>query len=220
MAPELSKTSNVRSTGEDPSVALRPEASVEDGVLLSPKGALIWEQKRVPLETDVDRFEGAPLGGTHRLDLAAATWSPSPETDWFSPGMFTSLDLKASQTMNNAGFAELPSGKRFGGTGLVPAPNPKTYTPAIDLIKRPARVRRSASVGAYLIAALSQALAERTSTPSVEPGLPKVTVSAETADLETPGGRIDGLTPFQAFQLSRGVAGAVAVPSTDEVVDL
>jgi hypothetical protein len=45
-------------------------------------------------------------------------------------------------------------------------------------------------------------------------------VSAETADLETPGGRIDGLTPFQAFQLSRGVAGAVAVPSTDEVVDL
>lgn len=219
MTPELTKLSNLRSTGDDRTVVLRPNAQVENGVLLSPKGALIWEQRRVPLRTIVDRFEGAPLGGPHELNLVTGGWSLTDETDWFSPGMFTSLDVKASQTMNNAGFQELTSGKRFGGTTDVSAPNPKPYTPRIDLIKRPTRSKLSAVVGSYLIASLSQALSERDATPAVEPGRPRVTVAPETADLITAeGGTITGLSPFQAFQMTRREPRSVAVPTADTVV--
>lgn len=129
MEPELAKLENLRADGFDAGVVLKPEAPVA-GVLVSPLGSLIWEQKRAPLDTLVDRFEGAPLAGSHQLQLEAPPgWTITEERDWFSPGRFTSLDLKASQSLNNATFQELRSGVRLGSAGDRIAPNPTPYPP-------------------------------------------------------------------------------------------
>lgn len=222
LQPELSRRENLRADGEDADVVLKPDIAV-DGVLVSPVGALIWEQKRAPLETLVDRFEGAPLtAGRAQLALTGpAGWAVTDESDWFSPGTFTSLDLAAAQTLNNATFQVLRSGIRIASGGDVSAPGPVTYTPKITLLKRPDPTRFAGVVGSYLTAALSAALSERDTRPAAKPGPPKVVVSAETHDVHSGSALLaGGETPFQAFQLSRSGPGMVATPSADVVVTL
>ena len=222
LEPELSRIENLRTEGSDPGVVLRPGPPAA-GLLVSPLGRLVWEQKRVPLGTLVDRFEGAPLAGPHELALGTGSWARTDERDWFSPGTFTALDLKSSQTMNNAAFQELPSGVRLGAGGDRVAPGPVSYTPVIDLLTRPERTRFADRVTAsYLTGALAEMLAERDTTPAVRSGPPTVVVAAETYDLvSATGTTITATTPFQAFQLSRLEPGTIAVPTSDAVlVDL
>ncbi len=222
LEPELSRPENLRASGDDPDVVLA--AATGAGLLVSPRGGLIWEQKRAPLQTLVDRFEGAPLDGQHQLVLQIPPgWNPSDETDWFSPGSFTALDLGSSQTLNNATFQELRSGVRLGVGADVTAPTTVTYKPVIDLIKRPTGIKvPGLQVGAYLTEPLSAALAQRNTTPPVTPGAAKVSVVAETHDvIGTDGQAVHaGETPFQAFQLSRQQPGTVATPSADVMVNL
>ena len=103
LQPELSKVTNLRAEGgeTDDDVVLRPGPATVPGpagdpeVLVGPRGQLVWEQKRAPLDTVVDRFEAAPLVGSHELRLDPPPgWTATPEHDWFSPGTFTSLDLR------------------------------------------------------------------------------------------------------------------------------
>jgi hypothetical protein len=72
-------------------------------------------------------------------------------------------------------------------------------------------------VGNYMSVALTSGLHERSTTPSVKSGDPKVTVKPETSDVYDASGAAIGKqqTSFQAFQLSRQGSGRVAVPSVD-----
>jgi hypothetical protein len=223
---ELGRDANLRAEGADHQIVPRPDQPVA-GVLVSPLGSLIWEQKRAPLETLVDRFEGAPLVGWHQLQLEVpAGWTVRDETDWFSPGTFTSLDLKASQTLNNATFQQLRSGVRIGSTGDALAPTAVPYTPKIDIMKRPTPSGWVKLVdvpgGSYLTGPLTGALDERDSTPPVRPGPAKVVVGPETFDVTAADGDAVAVaeTPFQAFQLSRRDTGRLATPNADVVVTL
>jgi hypothetical protein len=224
LAPELRELSNLRTEGEDPAIVRRPGRPVVQGVLVSPKGSLIWEQKRAPLKTIIDRLGGVPLTGQHELHLdMPAGWTTSDEQDWFNPGSFTNLDLKASQSLNNATFQELTSGLKIGSAADAHAEAVVDYLDEIDLVKRPAKTRFEELVaGAYLTNNLHAMLVERTTTPPVEPGPPKVVVKAETADVHAVDGTLlqQELAPFQAFQFSRQNVGRIAVPTTDVTVDL
>jgi hypothetical protein len=224
LAPELRELSNLRTEGEDPAIVRRPGRPVVQGVLVSPKGSLIWEQKRAPLKTIIDRLGGVPLTGQHELHLdMPAGWTTSDEQDWFNPGSFTNLDLKASQSLNNATFQELTSGLKIGSAADAHAEAVVDYLDEIDLVKRPEKTRFEDLVaGAYLTNNLHAMLVERTTTPPVEPGPPKVVVKAETADVHAADGTLlqQELAPFQAFQFSRQNVGRIAVPTTDLTVDL
>ena len=175
LAPELSRLTNLRADGEDTTIIMRPGRPALIGVLVSPKGALIWEQKRAPLMTIIDRLGGVPLAGHHELHLdPPPLWMTSDETDWFNPGGFTSLDLKASQSLNNATFQELTSGLKIGSAANAHAAVVVDYLDDIDLVKRPAKTQFSGlSAGAYLTSALHATQRERTTTPAVDPGAPK-----------------------------------------------
>lgn len=224
LAPELRLTTNLRTEGDDPAIVLRPGRPAVPGVLVSPKGSLIWEQKRAPLNTIIHRLGGVPLAGQHELRLDhPAGWMVSDERDWFNPGSFTNLDLQASQTLNNATFQELPSGLRVGSQVDVQAGTVVEYLDAINLIKRPEQTRfGNLSVGTYLNGPLHSAMRDRTTTPAVDAGPAKVSVKPETADVHAADGAVlhAGETPFQAFQLSRQQVGRVAVPSSDLAVNL
>lgn len=226
LAGELTNPRNLHTEGNDPNIRLRTDiARPPDGVaLVLPTGALIWKQKRAPLDTIIDRFEGAPIvGGQHQLQVAGPAGAQA-ETEWFSPGSFTTLDLKASQTLNNAGFELLPGGLRVTGA----APESATDTTACDntmqLVKVPTTdppILNLAVLG-YLTKGLAEAVFERDTTPAIRGGAAKVTVAPETFDVIGADGTPlqQGQTAFQAFQLSRQTAGAVALASNDVSVPL
>jgi hypothetical protein len=223
LAPELQQVANLRAEGEDRSVVLRPGRPAVKGVLVSPLGSLVWEQKRAPLATLIHRLGGVPLDAPHELRLDPPSgWSAAEERDWFNPGAFTNLDLKASQTLNNAGFQELPSGLRLAGGGHVRAPSEVDHQAGVELVKRPERTRAALVIGAYLGTALRATIRDRTTTPAVDPGAAKVAVVPETANVHGPDGALlhSAQTPFQAFQLARGGAGRITVPATDVAVSL
>lgn len=223
LAPELMRADNLRAEGDDSTALPKPDRGAVPGVLVLPRGVLIWEQKRVPLKTLVDRFEGSPLNGQHELMLEGPPgWTVADESDWFSPGRFSSLDTKASQTLNNATFQELPSGLRIGLPNDGRAADVRKFAVELHLIKRPQLDRFKVSASAYSIAALAGASRERSVTPAVAAGAPKVSVQPETFDVrDATGAAVTvGQTPFQAFQLSRQKTGRVAVPSSDEMVAL
>lgn len=227
LAPELSLAANLRTEGEDRAIVLRPAPAAGNGVLVSPRGALIFEQKKAPLKTRIDRLEGVPLARAQQFELTAeGTAAPAgDELDWFTPGAFTNLDLAASQTLNNAGFQELPSGIRLGAQADAVSGDRVEYLDTIDLVKRPSRSRFADLVaGAYLSRPLHTMMAERSTAPGVAPGSRKVTVRPETADVvAADDGTVlaAGTSPFQAFQLARGAAGGgFAVPSAEPRVVL
>ncbi|RVU20942.1 hypothetical protein EOT10_26825 [Streptomyces antnestii] len=222
LAPELGEVRNLRAEGGDPSVLPAPDRPAVAGVLIAPKGRMVWEQKRIPLNTLIQRLGGVPLDGAHQVRLVPpAGWQASDETDWFSPGTFAELDLQSSQTLNNAAFEELPSGLRLGAAADRTS-TAETYTEKIDLVKRPTRLRLLPFLAEpYLTVALHSALEDRTMTPRIDPGPPKVTVAAETADVYAADGSPSrlGESPFQAFQLARSGLGT-AFPSADTEVAL
>jgi hypothetical protein len=223
LAPELQQLTNLRAEGEDRSVVLRPGRPAVSGALVSPLGSLVWDQKRAPLATLIHRLGGVPLDAAHELHLDPPPgWSAAEEQDWFSPGTFTDLDLKASQTLNNAGFQELPSGIRLAGGAHVRAPSEVAYQADVELVKRPERTRVALIVGTYLSSALQATIRDRTTTPAVDPGPVKVAVVPEKADVHAVDGALlhAAQTPFQAFQLARGGTGRIAVPTTDVAVSL
>lgn len=224
LEPELSKIENLRAEGEDATVSLKPERPKVPGAFVSPKGVLIWEQKRVPLQTIIHRFEGAELDGQHELHLDAPTgWTASEESDWFNPGRFTTFDLHDSQAMNNATFQELPSGLRIGLPANAHAPRVEEFDVTMQLFKRPEPIGIAVlGLRAYMNAALSATFRERSASPEMKSGPAKVSVKPETFAVHDASGTALGAkqTPFQAFQISRQSAGRVATPSTDEVVML
>lgn len=224
LAPELSRAENLRAEGADATALPKPDRAASGAVLVEPRGALIWEQKRVPLRTLIDRFEGAQLDGLHELHLDGPPgWPAEDESDWFSPGRFSTLDTAASQTLNNATFQQLPSGIRIGLAADAKAPDIVSFKIEVELVKRPSGQRFAVlGVGSYLNVALAAMARERSVTPAVTAGTSKVSVMPETFDVYgSAGQKLQGaLTPFQAFQQSRQQPGHVALPSTDEVLAL
>jgi hypothetical protein len=221
---ELSRSSNLRAAGEDRGVILANGRPAPSGVIVLPRGQLIWEQKRAPLKTIIQRFEGIALdGAAHELHVAPpAGWTASDEQDWFACGSFAALDLKASQTLNNTTFQQLPSGVQIGAGADKSAPDAVAYTAQMQLVKKPALRLGTFAVGAYMSSALTAALRNRGTMPPIDAGVPAVSVSGETFDVHGSGGTTAHAeqAPFQAFQLSRQKPGSIAVPSADVTVTL
>ncbi|ALL71390.1 hypothetical protein K788_0001811 (plasmid) [Paraburkholderia caribensis MBA4] len=220
---ELNRSSNLRAAGEDRGVILATGRPATGGVIVLPRGQLIWEQKRVPLKTIIQRFEGVALAGAaHELHVTPASgWTASDEQDWFACGSFAALDLKASQTLNNTTFQQLPSGVQVG-VGADKLGANVAYTPSMSLVKKPAIRLGVFAAGAYMSLELTTALRNRGTMSPIDAGLPAVSVSPETFDVHGVNGAATHAdqSPFQAFQLSRQKAGSVAVPSADVTVTL
>jgi hypothetical protein len=226
LAGELSNPRNLHTEGNDPNIRLRTDiVRPADGVaLVLPTGALIWKQKRAPLDTTIDRFEGAPIGGGPNQVHVTVPAGAQAETEWFSPGSFTTLDLKASQTLNNAGFELLPGGLRVSGAASDRANDTTACDNKMQLVKVPTTEPPilDLPVLSYLSRGLAEAVFERDTTPPIRGGAAKVTVIAETFDVMGADGTPvhQGRTAFQAFQLSRQTPGAVALASHDVSVPL
>ncbi|MEP9390726.1 DUF6603 domain-containing protein [Gordonia sp. VNK1] len=226
VAEELAQRENLRAEGTDPSIRLRRDVSRPENIaLVSPTGTLVWTQKRIPLDTDVDRFEGAPLAGSgHRLHVTASgVGGTVEEPEWFSPGSFTALDLKSSQTLNNPGFERLPGGMRIVGGGAVTSGDAVAASLTLHLRKKPGATSPPflvAGVVGYRVRGLLEAVRERDTTPTVAARPAAVGVTDETFRTADATGVSAPTTAFQAFQQSRASAAAFPVADADISVPL
>ena len=79
--------------------------------VVSPLGQLRWMQKRAPLGTTLDRFEGQPLAAQQKV-VASCPLSSGALADWFAPGSFA--DLSESEALSRPGFERLDAGLSLG----------------------------------------------------------------------------------------------------------
>jgi hypothetical protein len=140
---ELTEPSNVEADGgDDAHAAQQSRGTPPARALISPIGALVWTQRRVPLNLLIDRFEGRPLAQRQSLRLTAARpGQPDPDpglpqnpvVDWFSPGSFANLN--DSERLNRPSFERLGAGLRFGFGD--DAATPSVHSPQVIEIRLP-----------------------------------------------------------------------------------
>jgi hypothetical protein len=222
LLPELKSPANLRAAGNDPSVRFhpRPVNLPAETALVTPAGGLIWEQKRVPFNLDITRFNGVDLNCVHRLKVTGAS-SSSSERDWFSVGSY--LKLTDAEALNTGRFSEQESGARFGG-GTVSGPL-LSCPVNIVLHKIPGLLPFfNLSVALYATPGLREMQRELHGFVAPKAGPAMVTLQ------EVPWKVVDGdgrttsqkQTAVQAFALSRhaGESGGMAVCECDVAVDL
>ncbi|MDQ1495855.1 MAG: hypothetical protein QOG69_2338 [Actinomycetota bacterium] len=113
LTSEVTDPDNLSSDGGDDRCAVqkvRPSAAGAPPVV-SPLGQLRWMQKRAPLGTTLDRFEGQPLAAQQRV-VASCALANGAATDWFAPGSFA--ELSESEALNRPGFERLDAGLVLG----------------------------------------------------------------------------------------------------------
>jgi hypothetical protein len=218
LAGEFAKPENTRADGQDTSVVLRNDrATVVNGAaVVQAVGAVIWEQKRVPFSLDLQRFEGTPLSGKHRLMLSCSDAAAGEERDWF--GMGTYLNLSESEALNNGRFTEAQSGIRIPLDEALVG-NGVDCPVELDLIKLPKRSRIAILAAGYMSAGLATMQHQRTGVAVMQPGKTLVTASQEKWKVVAANGGSEGLSGAQAFLAQRGGAG-LAQPSTAVAVGL
>ncbi len=220
LRPELSDAKNLRASGDDPLVALRPRPAPGGLPLVTPVGGLVWEQKRVPLQRDITRLDGVPLAGPpHKLSVAAGL-PTTDEDDWFGLGTFTTLT--GPEALNNAGFVRDVSGVRVGAGDPVRA-NPVVCPQTTDLKIVPEfRKVSKLNAVAYAGVGLSAASGDRSQSLAAKAGAAMVTLAPERWTALDAAGRVvpgGGTAAGQAFMAARG-RGGVSVCATDRPVNL
>jgi hypothetical protein len=225
LQPELDKPDNLRFEGEDRSVVFAPAAG---GIkLFAPVGAFIWEQKRVPLNLDIQKAEGVELGGWHRLTVEVRSddpevvkaWGGVRENDQFSVGTY--LILSDGDALNLSRFEEQQSGLRIDA-GAVPSEGlAESKVPTPKLIKIPGRRPLIAMLGLYGIKDMFTMLGERDGSARPEAGGARVTVKPESWNSHAAGATLNSepLNSVQAFTQARRFGG-VALPAVEPAVDL
>ena len=220
LTPELSKLDNLRMDGSDASVIVKPRAGKQiAGLLITPMGALVWEQKRLPLKVDVERFEGMDLDRRYHVTLdMEAGWQD--ESDSFGTGMFSRMS--GSEALNNTTYQQMPSGVRIVPGALDGKFNPQPYDEKINLVILPHRLRFELVASMMTISpALNVMTGESRQKPPVSGGEAKVSIAPETFQVVAKDGSVtmSDQIPFQAFQVARRTEGAAAMPSSATVVN-
>jgi hypothetical protein len=230
LAGEFAKLENTRGDGEDKSVVFRNSRATavnllsgratadNDAAVVQAVGAIVWEQKRVPFGLDLQRFEGAPLAGSHHLILSTSESGKEDEHDWF--GMGTYLNLDSSEALNNGRFTEQRSGIRIP-LGETISGKSAPCGVELELVKLPKRERSNPfSAGSYMSASLMQMQAERGGAARLTPGNAIVQAHQEKWVNIGPGGSAGGaLSGAQAFLVQRG-GGGIARPAAVKPVSL
>lgn len=230
LADEITRHENLHGDGADPSIHLRTDIQRPEKInVVSPGGTLVWTQKRVPLDTGIDKFDGAPLIGTGHRVSATSTTGNVAEKEWFSPGSFTGV-LDASRSLNSATFERFPAGMRFTTTTSSSSTDRIPAELALTLVKvtgtsllTPQHLAHTV-VGpiGYSVAGLAEALNERDTTPLMRSRAAAVTVDDETftvlaADGTTPYTQVTG---FQALRHTLELSDTAVLAAADVSVDL
>ena len=216
LSEEISRPANLRGEGEDPDVVFsatspaQPQQSSQAPVI--PVGAVIWEQKRVPLDRILHKAEGIQVDPPRSVTVSVAGATTTPETDVFSVASTT--EATDATALSGPAFSEGQSGFRLDLAGVTAVAGKKVpHTDAINLmiLPRRSRTRLDLTVLAAFGAGLCESLAERSTGAQIKTQNAVVQVTAEK--WTTPGGAIS--YPADAFEASPGAARPVSTPQVN-----
>ncbi|WP_221393671.1 DUF6603 domain-containing protein [Dyadobacter sp. NIV53] len=217
---ELSKLENLRFEGEDKSVVFAPQD--EKGKFFAPIGEIIWEQKRIPLNLDIEKVEGVELGSWHHLEAKTDTLVSTAEQDWFGVGTF--MKMADGEALNNPRFAKQDSGLRIG-TGEMSEGAQEIASMEISLKKLPDRSLFDGlffPTKQYANAALLGVLSGRNGGAQMEPGDPQVAVGQEKWNSFDAAGKVQNTKSVNAVQafVQAKQTGGIALPEGEKQLNL
>jgi hypothetical protein len=111
LASELSLAANLETLGGDDRETVLASGVNAAKPLVMPQGALVWRQKRVPLNVTLERFESVPLTRPQALVVESPLQHEATQ-EWFSPGTF--INLAQSEALNQSAFERLDAGLKLG----------------------------------------------------------------------------------------------------------
>ena len=204
----------------DPLVALFPLERQQEYAVVAPRGGLAWNQLRVPLETAIDRIDGAPIGSQQNVQ-AWIMGESLAKRERFAPGSF--ITLTSAQALTAPSYDLLPSGFYTGFGSDVRAPaQPAESGP--EVLKKVGNVMApcllASAAGFRFGTALLSMVAERDQPAAVAERRPMVEVPR--TDWVSVGVGDDGVTSeivthasaTQALQTTFGKPG-MALPAAD-----
>ena len=209
---EIAKPENLRGEGEDRDVVFRLAPGGERALI--PVGAVVWEQKRVPLDRLLQKAEGTRLEPARSVAVAVTGAAVTAEDDLFSVGTYA--DLSDAEALSGPTFSTGRSGFRLElAQRIAAAPTVVPHTEEIDLIIVPRRRRHTLSVFAVFSTSLLESVAERAGGAPIKQQQPKVAVAVEKA--KVPGGAAQHAA--DAFLAARE-GGTVSMPVSTPAVSL
>jgi hypothetical protein len=130
LAKEEVKPAALRAIGGPDRDVVAARLPVPPGfALVTPRGGVGWQQKRVPLTIPIDRLDGAPLGSMQKV-TATVPHQTSTTNDLFAPGSF--ITLSQAEALNRPAFEELPGGVvSAGGSDLPGISKPQSTKPQV-----------------------------------------------------------------------------------------
>lgn len=165
---------NVRAEGDDGEVVFGDRPNL--GRRLIPRGAVVWEQKRVPIAVPIERAEGRDLDGWHTLQVDVPGFATEPEHDLFARGTFQKL--QAADALAASTFLSMPSGFRLASGAMRSSPAVKECPMTLDIIRIPG-FERFPGLLAFVSDGLGRMMTERHGA-SVAHEVPVVGVQRET----------------------------------------
>jgi hypothetical protein len=184
--------------------------------LVSPRGGIAWQQKRVPLTIPIDRLDGAPLGGTQTVN-ASVPHQTGGLDDLFAPGSF--ITLTQAQALNRPPFDQLPGGVvSAGGDDLSGPPQPQSTKPDVYRKVRGEDLVPLGLLGFGTLAfpgILLGMVAARDATPALATRAPLVTAAAESWATAQDGAVWPSATAAHQAARTSGDANAFAVAAAD-----
>lgn len=213
LGEELARPDNLHVATPDDGLVIGSGREGGARPVLTPLGAPVWTQHRVPLALAVETFESGSLDAPQRLEVVASR-PTSPVHDLFSPGSF--VELTDAEAMALPAFEQHQSGISIS---VEPSRSAPVVTSVqVEEIRLPAR-RRLVDLGNIPIHVLEQAAA--VDTPPTLPTRPgRFTVSGGRFDVVDGAGDVTaGLSAVQATVAARAGAASVRHP-TDELVVL
>ena len=196
---------------------VRARLPVQPGfALISPRGGIGWQQKRVPLTIPIDRLDGAPLGGVQTV-TASVPHQTGGLDDLFAPGSF--ITLSQSEALNRPPFEQLPGGVvSAGGPDL---PGPSQPQPTKPEVFRKVRGENLVPLGLFAFDVLDfpgillHMVAARDATPALATRTPLVTAAPESWATAGDGALWSSATAAHQAARTSGDASAFAIAAAD-----
>jgi hypothetical protein len=191
--------------------------AVPPGVaLISPRGGVAWQQKRVPLTIPIDRLDGAPLGSVQKV-TASVPHQTAGTDDLFAPGSF--ITLSQAEALNRPAFEQLPGGVvSAGGADLTGPAKPQSTT---HQVFRKVRGEAVVPLGLFALEVLAlpgvllAMIAARDSTPALSDRSPLVSAGDESWLTSSDGAAWPSATAAHQAVRTGGDPSAFAVAEKD-----
>ena len=182
--------------------------------MIPPYGQIAWVQRVLPLDTELQRFNGQPLPAPQAFQVSVPAGVATTEVrDHFAPGTF--LNRTKAEQLNQATFERLPAGFSFGFS--LRAGDPTAHNVTINCYLIPDLQPVLAVAAAFPISVIAGTGGRRAATGEFVRTAPALSVSNEAWVVRDAAGAAVAASSQTDAHTRAARGGGVAVPAGDVV---